>query len=113
MKRSPGSRRSGRNSGSSGGRRVAISRSTLAGRQPTSRLGGKWVELLKEIAPRVARVTLLFNPAMATFVEGYLNPFKAAAASLGVEAILAPVHDMSELESVIAAQAASRMVAWW
>jgi len=64
-------------------------------------LGGKWVELLKEIAPRVARVTLLFNPAMATFVEGYLNPFKAAAASLGVEAILAPVHDMSELESVI------------
>jgi len=68
-------------------------------------LGGKWVELLKQIAPRVARATLLFNPAMATFVEGYLKPFKAAAASLGVEAILAPVHDMSELESVIAAQA--------
>src|SRR5712692_7075245 len=68
-------------------------------------LGGKWVELLKEIAPRVARVTLLFNPAMATFVEGYLNPFKAAAASLGVAAIVAPVHDMSELESVIVAQA--------
>src|SRR5258707_2590893 len=68
-------------------------------------LGGKWVELLKEIAPRVARVTLLFSPAMATFVESYLNPFRAAAASLGVDAILAPVHDMSELESVIAAQA--------
>jgi putative ABC transport system substrate-binding protein len=68
-------------------------------------LGGKWVELLKEIAPRLARVTLLFNPVMATFVEGYLNPFEAAAASLGLEAILAPVHDMSELESVIAAQA--------
>ena len=67
-------------------------------------LGGKWVELLKEIAPRVARVTLLFNPAMATFIESYLNSFKATAASLGVEAILAPVHDMSELESVIAAQ---------
>ncbi len=32
----------------------------------------------------MARVTLLFNPAMARFVEGYLNPFKAAAASLGV-----------------------------
>ncbi len=37
-------------------------------------LGGKWVELLKEIAPRVARVTLLFNPAMATFVEKRLKP---------------------------------------
>jgi putative tryptophan/tyrosine transport system substrate-binding protein len=68
-------------------------------------LGGKWVEVLKEIAPRVAKVTLMFNPPTATFVEGYLNAFKAAAASLGVEAILSPVHDMSELESVIAAQA--------
>ena len=35
----------------------------------------------------------------------YLNPFKAAAASFGVEAIVAPVHDTSELESVVAAQA--------
>jgi putative tryptophan/tyrosine transport system substrate-binding protein len=34
-------------------------------------LGGKWVELLRDIAPRVARVTLLFNPPTATFVEGY------------------------------------------
>jgi putative tryptophan/tyrosine transport system substrate-binding protein len=68
-------------------------------------LGGKWVELLKEIAPRVVRVSLLFNPVMATFLEDYLNPFKAAAASLGVEAIIGPVHDTSELESVIAAQA--------
>jgi len=65
-------------------------------------LGGKWVELLKEVAPRVARVTLLFNPAMATFVEDYLGPFKAASASLGVEAIVAPVHDSSELEIVVA-----------
>src|SRR6266487_590682 len=37
-------------------------------------LGGKWLELLKEIAPRVARVACLFNPATATFVEYYLNP---------------------------------------
>jgi putative tryptophan/tyrosine transport system substrate-binding protein len=68
-------------------------------------LGGKWVELLKEIAPQVARVVLLFNPAMATYAEYYLHPFKVAAASLGVEAIVAPVHDSSELESVVATQA--------
>ena len=68
-------------------------------------LGGKWLELLKEIAPLVNRVAFLFNPATATFAEYYLNPFKAAAASLAVEAIAASVHDTSEFESVIAAQA--------
>jgi putative ABC transport system substrate-binding protein len=68
-------------------------------------LGGKWVELLKEIAPRLARVALLFNPPTATFIEGYLNPFKTAAASLGMEAIIAPVHDMPEVESLVTTQA--------
>jgi len=68
-------------------------------------LASKWLGLLKEIAPRVARVAFLFNPATAPFAEYYLNPFKAAAPSLAVEAIAAPVHDTSSLESVIAAQA--------
>ena len=68
-------------------------------------MAGKWLELLKEIAPRVDRVAFLFNPATAPYAEYYLNPFKAAAASFAVEAIAAPVHDTSELESVIAAQA--------
>jgi ABC-type uncharacterized transport system substrate-binding protein len=68
-------------------------------------VAGKWLELLKEIAPRVARVVFLFNPATATYAEYYLTPFKAAAASFGVEAIAAPAHDMAEFESVVAAQA--------
>jgi putative ABC transport system substrate-binding protein len=71
--------------------------------EPT--MAGKWLELLKEIAPRVNRVTFLFNPATATYFEYYMNSFKAAAASFGVEAIVAPVHDRSELESVFAPQA--------
>ena len=71
--------------------------------EPTQ--AGKWVELLKEIAPRVTRVAVLFNPAMATFAEFWLKPFQAAAPSFAVEVILAPVHNTSELESVIAAQA--------
>jgi putative ABC transport system substrate-binding protein len=66
---------------------------------------GKWVELLKEIAPHVARVAMLFNPASAPYAEYWLNPFKAAAASLAIEAISAPIPDESELDSVIAAQA--------
>ena len=65
-------------------------------------MGGKWLELLKEIAPRVTRVALLFNPTSAPYSEYYVKPFKAAAASFGVEALIAPVHDTSELESVVA-----------
>jgi putative ABC transport system substrate-binding protein len=71
--------------------------------EPT--MAGKWLELLKEIAPRVTRVAMLFNPASATYAEYWLNPFKAAAPSFAVEAIAAPVRDRSELETVIAAQA--------
>jgi ABC-type uncharacterized transport system substrate-binding protein len=70
-----------------------------------SSLGGKWVELLKEIAPRLARVTLLFNPPTATFIQAYLSPFKAAAASVGMEAIVAPVNGVPELQSQVTTQA--------
>jgi putative tryptophan/tyrosine transport system substrate-binding protein len=68
-------------------------------------MAAKWVELLKEIAPRVNRIAMLFNPATATYADYFLKPFKAAAASFAVEAIAAPAHDTSELESIIAAQA--------
>jgi putative tryptophan/tyrosine transport system substrate-binding protein len=43
--------------------------------EPT--IAGKWLELLKEIAPRVNRVAFLFNPATVPLAEYYLNPFKA------------------------------------
>ena len=66
-------------------------------------LGGKWVELLKEIAPRLGRVSLMFNPATAaSFIEAFLGSFKAAAASLAVETNVAPVNDMREVELLVA-----------
>jgi putative tryptophan/tyrosine transport system substrate-binding protein len=71
--------------------------------EPT--MAAKWVELLKEIAPGVNRVAMLFNPTTATYADYFLKPFKAAAASFAVAAIAAPVRDTSELESVVAAQA--------
>jgi putative ABC transport system substrate-binding protein len=71
--------------------------------EPT--MAGKWLELLKEIAPRVAKIAFLFNPATAPYAKHYLNHFKAAAASFAVEAVDAPVHSMSEFESVVAALA--------
>ena len=52
--------------------------------EPT--MAGKWMELLKEIAPRVTRSALLFNPTTAPYAEYFLDPFKAAAASFAVEA---------------------------
>src|SRR5262249_59466550 len=67
--------------------------------------GGKWLELLKEIAPRVTRVAAMFNPAAAPYVEIYMSPFKTAAQSLGVEESPAPVQDTSEIESVVSALA--------
>jgi len=68
-------------------------------------LGGKWIELLKQVAPYVNRIAMLFNPATAKYADYFLKPFKDAAPSFAVEAIAAPAHDRSELEPVIAAQA--------
>jgi putative ABC transport system substrate-binding protein len=65
----------------------------------------KWLQLLKEIAPRVARVAVLFNPATAPYAEFFLNPIQTAASSLGMEAITAPVQDTAEMESVVARHA--------
>jgi len=71
--------------------------------EPT--IAGKWLGLLKQIEPRLARAALLFNPATAPYFEYYLAPFKADAPSFGVEAIAAPVRDPAEFESAIAALA--------
>ena len=68
-------------------------------------LGGKWLELLKEIAPRVARVAVPFNPATTPYANFYVNPLKAAATHFAMEAIIAAVRDTTELNSVVAAQA--------
>src|SRR5262249_57998040 len=55
-------------------------------------LGGKWLELLKEIAPRITRIAVLFDPAVAPYAQYWVNPFKAAAPSFAVEVTLAPIH---------------------
>src|SRR6516165_8726122 len=68
-------------------------------------IGGKWMELLKEIAPRTARVALLSNPAAAPQLQFYMPSIKATASSVGVEVGAAPVHTKEEIEGVIAAQA--------
>jgi putative tryptophan/tyrosine transport system substrate-binding protein len=71
--------------------------------EPTT--SGKWMELLKEIAPQIRRAGLLFNPKTAPFAEYWLRPFNAAANSLGVEPASVKVGSESDLETAFAAQA--------
>ena len=68
-------------------------------------VGGKWVELLKEVEPRTARVALLFNPATAVPLQFFMPSIQSAASSFAVQATAAPVHGKDEIEGVIAAQA--------
>jgi putative ABC transport system substrate-binding protein len=72
-----------------------------------SAVGGKWVELLKEIAPRTVRVALLFNPATAVPIQYFMPSIQAAASSFPIEVSAAPVHAKDEIEGVIAAEARS------
>src|SRR5262249_41160970 len=71
--------------------------------EPT--ISGKWVQLLKDIVPGIKRTAVLFNPATSPYVDVYLNPFKAAAAALGLESVAAPVHSVSDIENVVVEQA--------
>jgi putative tryptophan/tyrosine transport system substrate-binding protein len=68
-------------------------------------MGGKWLELLKEIVPDVHEVSFLFNPATATYANFYMSSFIGAGASLGIVAREAPVANDQDIEAVIASQA--------
>jgi putative ABC transport system substrate-binding protein len=68
-------------------------------------VGGKWIELLKEAAPAVTRVSLLFNPATAPYAEGYLRSAQAAAQTLGTTVISAPCGGTTDIEGAFAARA--------
>ena len=63
-------------------------------------LSGKWIEILKELAPGVTRAALLFNPQTAPYFAFYQQPFEAAARSFGVEPISASVHSAADIERV-------------
>jgi putative ABC transport system substrate-binding protein len=70
----------------------------FAGFEPT--LGGKWLELLSEIAPDLKRAAIMFNPDAAN-ASTYMPSFEAAARSLKIVPITAPVHSDVEIETAI------------
>jgi putative ABC transport system substrate-binding protein len=65
-------------------------------------LGGKWLELLSEIAPDLKRDAIMFNPDSAP-VSTFMPSFEMAARSLKVAPIIAPVHRDVEIETAIIA----------
>jgi putative ABC transport system substrate-binding protein len=65
-------------------------------------LGGKWLELLSEIAPGLKRVGVMFNPDTA-LASLYRPSIETAARTLKVEPIIAPVHSDGEIETAIIA----------
>jgi putative tryptophan/tyrosine transport system substrate-binding protein len=67
-------------------------------------MGGKWLQILKEIAPAIKRTAIIYNPDLAPFSDGYIRSFRAGADSLGVDAILAPIHNTDQLERLLIAQ---------
>jgi putative tryptophan/tyrosine transport system substrate-binding protein len=67
-------------------------------------VGGKWLELLKEAAPTVTQVSLLFNPATAPFAEGYLRSAQTAAHTLGATVIPAPCGSAADIEGAFASR---------
>jgi putative ABC transport system substrate-binding protein len=65
-------------------------------------LGGKWLELLSEIAPGLKRAAIMFNPDLPP-VSAYMPSLETAARSLKVAPIIAPVHTDAEIETAITA----------
>jgi putative ABC transport system substrate-binding protein len=65
-------------------------------------LGGKWLELLSEIAPGLKRAAVMFNPDTAP-ASAFMGSLQMAARSLKVVPIIAPVHSDVEIEAAIMA----------
>ena len=68
-------------------------------------MGSKWLAMLKEIAPGLGRVALMFNPDTAPFAQMFWQPVEDGAPSFDVKPIQAPFRDVGEIEHAIEALA--------
>jgi putative ABC transport system substrate-binding protein len=63
-------------------------------------IGGKWLSLLKEVAPALVRVGVMFNPDTSPQSKFFMRSIEAAAPSLGVETLIVPVRATADIEPV-------------
>jgi len=66
---------------------------------------GKWLDLLKEMAPSVRRAALMFNPETVPYYPVWLRELKAPPQPLAAELVAAPVHDEAEIDAAVVALA--------
>jgi putative tryptophan/tyrosine transport system substrate-binding protein len=72
----------------------------------TQSMVGKWLEMLKQVAPGIARAAVIFNPKTAPGGGSFfLEPFEAVARSFAIDPIAARVNDADEIASAVAAVA--------
>jgi putative ABC transport system substrate-binding protein len=64
-------------------------------------LSGKWLQLLREVAPRVSRVAFMFNPQTAPFARYYLDTFLSSASAMGIEPVEAAVRGVYDVEEIM------------
>jgi ABC-type uncharacterized transport system substrate-binding protein len=69
---------------------------------PEFSIAGKWADLLKQMLPSLTRVALVFNPETSPESKLFVSAVEAAAPSLGVEVMTAPVHSTAEIEATLA-----------
>ena len=65
-------------------------------------MAGKWLGILTQITPPVARVAVLYNPATTPYADLLLRDLEAASSSIAVAVRAAPVNDDAEIEAMMA-----------
>jgi putative ABC transport system substrate-binding protein len=64
-------------------------------------VGGKWLELLKQMSPGLAHIGVMSNPDTSPQTQLFIRAIESAAPSFGIQAAVAPVRTVEEIESVI------------
>jgi putative ABC transport system substrate-binding protein len=65
-------------------------------------ISGKWAELLTEFAPHLRTIGMMYNPAIAPWAQGYVEPFQKAASALGLQSRLIHVGALNAYRTAIA-----------